>query len=79
MKYQIFRKRLKKVVVTLKHGTGLDEQTRPTPDIVEEIQVLPGQSFHSHIGYDELREHGQPVRTFNWKAGYTVEIEYFYQ
>lgn len=74
------RKRLAKVIVTLKHGTTeVHEQSRPVPDIVEEITILPGQSFHTHIGYDEIREHGQPVRTFDWKAGYTVDIEYFYQ
>ena len=74
------KKRLAKIVVTLKHGTTeIYGESRSRPETVEEISLLPGQSFHSHIGYDEIREHGQRVKTFVWKAGFTVECEYFYQ
>ena len=70
------RKRLAKVVVTLRHGESLGE---PTRDYVEEITIYPGQSFHKHIGYSEIREHGQTIRTLDWRAGFTEDVEYFYQ
>lgn len=74
------KSRLVKVVITLKHGdTEIYEETRQKPDIVEEIDILPGQSFHAHIGYYEVREHRHSVRIINLRAGYTEDIELFYQ
>jgi len=73
------RKRLAKVIITLKHGGYESRELLDKPVIVEEITILPGQSFHCHIGYYEVREHGEPVRTISPRAGYTEDIEYFYQ
>lgn len=73
------KKRLSMVRITLKHGDSDVTGTNVLkPDIVEEIAILPGQSVHLRIGCIEIREGGQPVRTIDAKAGYTVDVEYFY-
>ena len=65
------QKRLVRVEVTLKHGSGKE-------NIKEVIEILPGQTFTKGIGADTIREHGTIVRQFDWIAGYTMVYEYFY-
>lgn len=67
-------KRLVAVEVSLKHGFG-----KEYPDMLETIFILPGQSFKQGFEADTLYEGDTIVRQYNWKAGYTVVYEYFYQ
>ncbi len=67
------KKRLARVEVTLTHGTGCDR-----PDIHEVIDVLPGQRFVQGIVRDELRENSVVIRSWDWRAGYTIKYTYLY-
>mgnify|MGYP001566576374 CR=1 FL=1 len=55
------------VRITLKHGdelcSGLGRV--PSPEIIEEVKILPGQSVCQQIGYLEIREGGTVVGTID--------------
>lgn len=67
------KKRLCRVEVTLRHGGGVGY-----PDIHETITLLPGQTFHKEYSHISVKENDVVIRAIDWKAGYTIEYEYFY-
>ena len=70
-----FRKRLTRIDITLRHGSSLGE---PEPDIYDTIEILPGQSVSEEIESLKIKENGVVVRSIDYKAGYTVDMKYFY-
>ncbi len=65
------KKRLWVVKVTLRHGGE--------GDITDTIPILLGQKFHRDIECYRITEGGTTVRTIDYRAGFTRDLEYFYQ